>query len=907
MRAPTFTMAIVLMIGLLPAGASDERVVLSTVPPLGVSHQLDDGTVISYPDLHVLPEGTSTPADISVEISRLAFESVRRVLIARDDVFSDALASAGLQGVTSPLLLVPTGGPVPDGIRRRIEEMDATEAIVLGGEQAVEASVVDELAAMGLDVARVAGADRTSTAAAIEAFADLPSDTVLLARAHGDGDPTRAWVDAVAAGGWAAGQGLPILLTETHDLSAAARTVLESGRYERVVVIGGRHAVGDSVVRAVEEIGPDVERLAGDTRYGTAMAIARRWDDDTGLGRHPLLMVPGDRPDGWVEGLVSASLAATRGWRIAPIPLDGPPALDVLRHIFDAPSGPEVLHHFDTGPSAPAGGITYTTTTTTRFIGGVSVGTALGRGVDPALLLDPYNARVRRPTFRAIWGGDPPTPLLGTETLLASVVTVAAVGPPLEVEARTLDANGNILCPMRRTTLEADGRDYETRLEPLLCDVSARRAVDIRLAISTPGTSVTRGTYALGPPPPPNRPPVARFTATTSQDTILVDASTSIDPDGGRLDYHFDFGDGTTDTAAATSHAYEADGDYTVTLTVSDRRDEDTASITVPIRVRLDMAVAARTDSGHTLQIVRAGETAGRTLSDGFLVSGIDTTADHQVVVGTTGATPTVVVTNLVRSGDHHAFTSWALWRGEAGGWVSNPSVAPDGSAVAFGYEHPAPTSVREGLRVVDVLGPPSTVRGIDLDGPVGLADQAWRDTGAGPFVTWWSEPSDVVRHASAGGGPADNLFDGGTRPAVGPSGLVADVHSPAGWVRVHGGPAPTASEQFVLELGPATWSPDGTHLALLRQRDRPGVPIELVVFDTALNEVAVADLTDDGLLASSVDHPPEWGPTNAIAVPAGSTVGVYDLSRGGLLLDRIITIPGAAEVTDVSWFPLQR
>lgn len=67
-----------------------------------------------------------------------------------------------------------------------------------------------------------------------------------------------------------------------------------------------------------------------------------------------------------------------------------------------------------------------------------------------------------------------------------------------------------------------------------------------------------------------NAAPTAAFTANTSGLTFTADGSTSSDSDGTVSSYAWDYGDGSTGTGVAVSHAYAVAGTYQVSLTVRD-------------------------------------------------------------------------------------------------------------------------------------------------------------------------------------------------------------------------------------------------------------------------------------------------------------------------------------------------
>lgn len=133
---------------------------------------------------------------------------------------------------------------------------------------------------VGGDVAveRIAGVDRLETAA-LAAAATFPAGAVDVLLARADRHP-----DALAASYLAGDRGAPLLLTDTAALSPRTEQALEELGVSRVTILGGVGAVSAAVEARLRQLGLEVDRLDGATRYETMAAIARA---GTEIGRMP--------------------------------------------------------------------------------------------------------------------------------------------------------------------------------------------------------------------------------------------------------------------------------------------------------------------------------------------------------------------------------------------------------------------------------------------------------------------------------------------------------------------------------------------------------------------------------------------------------------------------------------------
>jgi Tol biopolymer transport system component len=202
----------------------------------------------------------------AISASRANFSHASTVVIARSDLYPDALAAAPLAGkVGGPVLLSPPGGATP-ALMAEIRRLGATTAYLIGDTTALSTKVEADVAAAGVTtIVRIGGATRYDTAALIAERVGGTSVYVV----RGDD-----WTDAAAVSALAAYQHRPVLLTPATTLSLAVAEATTALHATSATIVGGTSAVSASAERALNLIGVTTTRLAGADRWGTSAAVA---------------------------------------------------------------------------------------------------------------------------------------------------------------------------------------------------------------------------------------------------------------------------------------------------------------------------------------------------------------------------------------------------------------------------------------------------------------------------------------------------------------------------------------------------------------------------------------------------------------------------------------------------------
>ena len=270
-----------------------------------------DDALADVPLVNALALGGDDAVDAGVAFSQATFpEGAGTAILTREDLFADGFSSGGFQGVNNAPLLFTNSADLDPRTGVELMRLGMTDITILGGETAINPLVVQKLEIAGLNVTRVGGPTRVETAVAAAEVTNPAATTAVLVRAYPDAgmDDSQAYADLLAAGPYAAENGWPILMTTSDALHPATAAHLANGTITDVVIIGGTGAVSTQVEDAVAALGLSTTRVAGDNRFGTAVAIANARGFNSSADADRLIIAEsGARPDVWAPGFAATA------------------------------------------------------------------------------------------------------------------------------------------------------------------------------------------------------------------------------------------------------------------------------------------------------------------------------------------------------------------------------------------------------------------------------------------------------------------------------------------------------------------------------------------------------------------------------------------------------------------------
>lgn len=219
-------------------------------PPSGVSTTRESG----QPPNRI---GTA----IAVSKSDYAAGNAQSVVVARNDVYADALTGGPLAAAKQGPLLLTEPSKLNSATAAEMQRVLPAGGTVylLGGNAALAPNVANAIQALGYKVVRVSGPTRFATAVAVARQLGNPKVDFL---ATGLNFP-----DALSAGPAAVAQQAAILLSNGSSQSAVTAAYLASSQPATVYAVGGEACQAD----------PQAICVADTDRFGTAVAVAQKF------------------------------------------------------------------------------------------------------------------------------------------------------------------------------------------------------------------------------------------------------------------------------------------------------------------------------------------------------------------------------------------------------------------------------------------------------------------------------------------------------------------------------------------------------------------------------------------------------------------------------------------------------
>lgn len=217
--------------------------------------------------------------------------SLDSVVLVSGRSWHEAVVAASVAGqLEAPVLMTP-----PDELRddalEFLQRVGASDALLVSAgadpeTRSISVSVASALEAAGLDVEWVGGADQYVTGVEVARRAGTAGplgdfgSTVIVASGE-------VFADALVAGPLSARGRHPVLLSPQANLDARVESYLSEAGIRHVVLMGGPAALSAAVEDSIEALGVAVSRMAGETRYDTAIKTASfmaRHSDGTCFG-----------------------------------------------------------------------------------------------------------------------------------------------------------------------------------------------------------------------------------------------------------------------------------------------------------------------------------------------------------------------------------------------------------------------------------------------------------------------------------------------------------------------------------------------------------------------------------------------------------------------------------------------
>lgn len=265
-----------------------------------------------FNDIHVGRITGENRIETACKVATLSIKKADKVILARADLFADALSAGPLAHQEGAAILLVNRDRLDPMIKSTIKKIGARDIILAGGDSALSDQVAKEAAALDKDgkVERIGGSNRYETSALMARRVVARSGAKEAVVATG-----LTFADALSVAPFAGAKGAPILLTAPTELPASTASAIKSLGIKGVHIIGGDAAVSTAVESRLPKT---LSRIGGSTRYETAALVAKA------IGAGDMAFVASG--ENFADAMVIGPVAATKGVPILLTTKDSLPA-----------------------------------------------------------------------------------------------------------------------------------------------------------------------------------------------------------------------------------------------------------------------------------------------------------------------------------------------------------------------------------------------------------------------------------------------------------------------------------------------------------------------------------------------------------------------------------------------------
>ncbi|WP_343101508.1 cell wall-binding repeat-containing protein [Romboutsia sp. MSSM.1001216sp_RTP31141st1_G3_RTP31141_220114] len=181
--------------------------------------------------------------ETAVQVSQEGWKKAENVILVGWNGTPDGLTAAPLATAMDAPILVSNKTSLGKDTKLEIDRLEAKNVYVVGGENTVPQSIINELKAMGVNVERISGSDRMRTsfevAKKLDSINDI--DSVYFAGGYkGEGD-------ALSIASVAARSQEPVILLEENRIADDVKIWLKGEELNSVYIIGGTYALNENI------------------------------------------------------------------------------------------------------------------------------------------------------------------------------------------------------------------------------------------------------------------------------------------------------------------------------------------------------------------------------------------------------------------------------------------------------------------------------------------------------------------------------------------------------------------------------------------------------------------------------------------------------------------------------------